>query len=86
LAYQIDMTLKARKQFTDLPSVVKPRVAEVIGALADDPRPSTSQELEGLVGYRIHSGDYRILYVIDDKAKVVTIYRVKHRRDVYRGN
>ncbi|MBP8947299.1 MAG: type II toxin-antitoxin system RelE/ParE family toxin [Candidatus Promineofilum sp.] len=27
---------------------------------------------------------YRILYEIDDERHVVTVFRVKHRRDVYR--
>lgn len=29
-------------------------------------------------------GVYRILYNVDDESKVVTIYRVKHRREAYR--
>ncbi|MFN8455653.1 MAG: type II toxin-antitoxin system RelE/ParE family toxin [Anaerolineae bacterium] len=35
-------------------------------------------------GYSLRVGVYRILYEIDDAARVVTIYRVKHRREVYR--
>ena len=34
--------------------------------------------------YRLRVGPYRILYDIDDKVQVVTIYRVKHRREAYR--
>ena len=41
-----------------------------------------------LVGFqhewRLRVGDYRILYVIDDSEKRVTIARVAHRREVYR--
>jgi len=29
-------------------------------------------------------GVYRILYDIDDDAHIVTVYRVKHRREAYR--
>jgi len=28
--------------------------------------------------------DYRVVYRIDDSLREVTIYRVRHRRDVYR--
>jgi mRNA-degrading endonuclease RelE of RelBE toxin-antitoxin system len=30
-------------------------------------------------------GDYRVVYRIDDRARLVEIERVRHRRDVYRG-
>jgi len=32
----------------------------------------------------VRQGDYRVVYLIDDKALNVTIFRVGHRRDVYR--
>ncbi|MDO8689814.1 MAG: type II toxin-antitoxin system RelE/ParE family toxin [Dehalococcoidia bacterium] len=32
-----------------------------------------------------HPGrDYRVLYTVDDTSRVVAVYRIKHRRDVYR--
>jgi mRNA interferase RelE/StbE len=85
MAYTVEITSKARKQFSGLPQVVKPQVADTINALADDPRPPQSIRLEDTPGYRVRTGDYRVLYTIDDKAKRVTVYRVQHRRDVYRG-
>ncbi len=35
--------------------------------------------------WRIRVGDYRVIYAIDDDARQVTILRIGHRRDVYRG-
>jgi len=35
-------------------------------------------------GYRIRVGVYRIIYEVDDAARVVTVYRIRHRREVYR--
>ncbi|MBI4284164.1 MAG: type II toxin-antitoxin system RelE/ParE family toxin [Chloroflexi bacterium] len=35
-------------------------------------------------GYRVRVRDMRILYRIDDQAKEVIVYRVRHRREVYR--
>jgi mRNA-degrading endonuclease RelE of RelBE toxin-antitoxin system len=35
-------------------------------------------------GYSLRVGVYRILYDIDDASQTVTIYRIKHRREVYR--
>ncbi|WP_258165006.1 type II toxin-antitoxin system RelE family toxin [Rothia mucilaginosa] len=36
-------------------------------------------------GYRAQVGNYRILYTIDNGAVVVEVFRVGHRREVYRG-
>jgi mRNA interferase RelE/StbE len=40
--------------------------------------------LSGGDGYRLRVSDYRILHDIDDPAKRINIYRIKHRREVYR--
>lgn len=53
--------------------------------LQADPRPQGCIKLldkEG--GYRIRIGDYRYCYRIDDNHKTVYIYRIKHRKEVYR--
>jgi mRNA interferase RelE/StbE len=35
--------------------------------------------------YRIRIGDYRVVDDVDDEASAVTVLRIRHRRDVYRG-
>ena len=35
--------------------------------------------------WRIREGDYRIVYHINDTNKIITVVRIGHRRDVYRG-
>ena len=48
-------------------------------------RPHNSKKLSGGGSrWRIRVGDYRILYEIDDPQKVVKVYRIAHRREVYR--
>jgi mRNA interferase RelE/StbE len=34
--------------------------------------------------HRIRVGDYRVLYVIEDEVRIVTIEQVGDRKDVYR--
>jgi len=61
------------------------RIVGKIQALARDPRPRGSEKLAGYDGrYRIRQGNYRIVYEIDDDASQATIYKIGHRRDVYR--
>jgi len=61
------------------------RIIGKIRGLADDPRPHGSEKLAGHDDrYRIRQGNYRVVYAIDDKAGSVTIYKVGHRKDIYR--
>ena len=52
--------------------------------LERNPRPSDAKRLRGTTDYSLRVGTYRVLYDIDDKSRVVTVYRVKHRRDAHR--
>ena len=54
-----------------------------VKSLARDPRPPGSLKLTADEGYRLRSGDYRILYRIDEEKKAVYIYRIKDRKDTY---
>ena len=38
---------------------------------------------EGL--FRIRSGDYRIIYTVQDRILLVLVVRIGHRREIYRG-
>lgn len=61
------------------------RIANRIRAPADTPRPTGAERLAGYVDrYRIRQGNYRIVYLIDDERREVTIYKIGHRKDVYR--
>ena len=61
------------------------RVVQRIRALAADPRALSSEKLAGYADrYRVRQGQYRIIYLIDDGRHEVTIFKVGHRRDVYR--
>lgn len=75
---------KAAKQIQKISPPDFQRIQQAINALAKTPRPSGAKMLKGDSAFRVRVGNYRILYEIDDSTRTVTIYRVKHRRDVYR--
>jgi mRNA interferase RelE/StbE len=83
--YQLEISHTAHRQILRLPARTQERVNKVIACLAENPRPLGTKKLTAREGYRVRVGDYRILYRIDDKAKVVIIYRVMGRGEVYRG-
>ena len=61
------------------------RIVGKIQTLASNPRPSASEKLAGYADrYRVRQGSYRIVYLIDDAHHQVTIFKVGHRKDVYR--
>ena len=60
------------------------RVVERIATLQANPRQPGCQKLTGREGYRVRQGAYRVLYEIDDEDKLVTIFKIGHRRDVYK--
>jgi len=55
-----------------------------ISGLSENPRPHGSEKLTGQERYRVRQGDWRIVYEIDDDARIVRIFKIGHRRDVYR--
>ena len=60
------------------------RVIAAIRSLADDSRPPGAKQLTGRQGSRsLRVGDYRVIYIIDDGARVVTVLGVAHRKEVY---
>lgn len=84
--YRVVISKLAGKEIKALP---KPEIAKIISkieALAEDPRPDGCKKLVGTKEdvWRIRSGDYRIVYTIDDVIRIVDVKRVGHRRDVYK--
>ncbi len=84
MKYKILLETRARREFLDLPDKVRRRIQEGIDDLATNPRPPGVKKLAGIDGYRLRRGDYRILFTINDGAKEIRIYRIGHRRDIYR--
>ncbi len=82
--YSLRMKRSAERELRRLPSRDVERIAQVIEALSANPRPPGCQKLATEDGYRVRQGDYRIVYTVDDEKRVVEIYKIGHRRDVYR--
>lgn len=61
------------------------RLITEIKMLAKEPRPPGARKIIGSKDdWRIRVGDWRVVYEIDNKQKVVRIMRVRLRREVYR--
>lgn len=82
--YQVLIKSAAEKEMDRLPESVHRRVTARILGLAANPRPPGCKKLEGLGGYRLRVGDYRVLYTVEDESAAVTVNSVAHRREAYR--
>jgi mRNA interferase RelE/StbE len=83
--YEVQLSRQAEKDLRRLPAEIFRRLIPEIRALAEVPRPPGCRKLTGSErDYRIRIGEYRVLYEILDDVRQVRVYRVGHRRDVYR--
>jgi mRNA interferase RelE/StbE len=92
MAYDLRIEERVIKEMAPLEAKIFRQLSMRIFRLSQDPRPHDSEQLKGYQdpqvpgrkGFRIDQGEYRILYTIDDRQKVVIIFRLGHRREVYR--
>ena len=81
--YKVEIIRKVRKK--DLPSISLKDVRliiERIQKLANDPYPLDAVRLKGRDEWRIRQGDYRVLYIVEEKIVTVFVVKIGHRREV----
>ncbi len=85
MSHIVRIKKSAEKELSTLPENIHRKIAEVILRLGKDARLVGSVKLQGgRDGYRIRVGNYRIIYTIDDKNRIIEIGGVGHRKEVYR--
>ena len=83
--YRVDLRRRVLRQMENLPEKDRASLLGALQKLEDNPRPPGVEKIKGTELWRIRQGDYRAVYHIDDLETVVTVVRIGHRRDVYRG-
>jgi mRNA interferase RelE/StbE len=88
-AYEVALTKTARRALAEqLPLDVAVGVSDfLLGPLADNPHrlgKELDAPLAGIYSARVMR-DWRVLYVIDDHQRRVTVRSISHRRDAYRA-
>jgi len=87
VAYAVGFVRSAEQEFDRLEEDVQWRVHQAILELAEQPRPRGCAKVKQLKGqYRIRVGAYRVVYLIDDQAKMVKVMRIRPRSQAYRQN
>ena len=86
--YRIEVRRRAQKELNRLPWRDRDRIEAAIDTLAEDPRPSGCKSVRTADSgtYRLRVGDYRVVYLVLDDEHLVTVTRVRRRReDTYKG-
>jgi mRNA interferase RelE/StbE len=82
--YSLEIKLSAQKELDALDDRLFTPIDRKILALAENPRPVGCKKLKGHKDqWRVRAGNWRVLYIIDDTAKLITVTRVAHRREAY---
>jgi mRNA interferase RelE/StbE len=84
MPYAVDFVPSAAKELAKLSTRERQRIAAKIDAVAARPRPPGAEKLAGIDAWRVRAGDYRIVYEVRDRALVVLVLAVGHRRDIYK--
>jgi mRNA interferase RelE/StbE len=82
--YELRLARSARKELEVLPDAVLARVARELDALLANPRPRGCKKLRGADDlYRVRVGDYRIIYRVHDRARLIEVRAIRDRKDAY---
>ena len=82
--FAVEVKPSARKELEALPDNLLARVIRKLEALGLNPRPAGCKKLKGYKDqWRVRVGDWRMVYIIDDTSKVVSVTRIAHRSQAY---
>jgi len=83
--YSIELERQASRDLRRLAPKQMVQIERKIDSLAQNPRPHDCKKVKTMPGYlRVGSGEYRVLYQVDDEEKLVIVARIRHRREAYR--
>jgi len=85
MTYNVALAPAAARQLRKFDPQVRRRLQAAIELLAIEPRPPAATRLVGGAGeWRVRTGEYRILYEIQDDRLIVLVLSVGPRREIYR--
>ena len=82
--YKILLKRSAVKELETVPQKDLQNILKRIKTLKENPRPPGCEKLSAQERYRIRQGNYRIVYAVQDAECCVHVFKIGHRRDVYR--
>lgn len=82
--YKVSFKKSALKELHKLHKTEVVKIVSLIKKLSDEPRPKRCKKLKGFANFwRVRSGNYRIIYSIEDQILIVEILKIADRKDAY---
>ncbi len=86
MSYRIAVKRSAAKALKNIPNPDRKRMIEKIDSLAENlPNPEITKLKGNNPFHKIRTGDYRIIYEVQQEVLVILIVKVGHRKDIYRN-
>ena len=86
MKYKLQFGRQFDKDFAKLDPMIQSRILTVIESFQSDPYQSITKLRDMEKGqFRRRIGDYRIRFDIYENEKVIYLYRVRHRKDIYKS-
>lgn len=83
MAHKLNIKPTAAKSLEKINEPDYSNIKSAIYSLTVNARPQGYIKLKGREGYRIRSGDYRIIYNIYDNILTINVIAIGHRKDIY---
>lgn len=83
-SYKILIKKSAAAELAEIPRKDLEKIVRRVRNLEQNPRPSGCRKLSGKDRYRLRQGDYRIVYAVDDSRRIVEVYKIGNKREIYR--
>ena len=84
MRYEVELKPRAVKDLRGISKDDAARVVDALEKLEDNLSGDVKRLTNVTPEYRLRIGDYRVLFEIEQTNRVV-VYRVRHRREAYRG-
>lgn len=86
MTYDVEFTTNAKSDLDRLDARITQRVLKRLNWLADNldivGQEALTVPLKGM--FKLRCGDYRVIYDCDRRRRRITVFRVRHRREVYK--
>ena len=77
--YHVEISAKASEDFGALDPNALEAVHQALDALETDPRPPGARRRTAPGHYSLGAGLHRVLYAVDEEARLITIQRLRRR-------
>ena len=86
MTYSVEFTLQAEEDMASLDKTIAQNIANKIDWLSQGIESIIPAPLKGKFKgkYKLRVGDWRVIYSFEHSSQIITIYAVRHRREVYK--